>query len=108
MATPVQGIASQGRCGTAPARVPVTDITAPCPRPEDDLIMSDIEVQGAQAVANEHPQRGVKVVMERILHRLRDGRTLGPLSVLLILLVYSLLSPLLPPSVHEYIYHILH
>ncbi len=45
---------------------------------------------------------------QRIPHFLLEGRTLGPLSVLFILALYFLLSPLLSPAIHEYIYRILH
>lgn len=37
-----------------------------------------------------------------------EGRTLGPLSVLLFLALYALLSPLLSPAIHEYMHRILH
>lgn len=74
---------------------------------DEDLIMIDIETQHMGLVACE-PKRSGVLAMERIRQHLRAGSTLGPLSVLLILVVYSLLSPLLPPVVHDYIYHILH
>ena len=74
---------------------------------EDDRILIDIETSYKLADLRRR-KLGAGVFMERILHHLREGRTLGPISILLILLVYSLLSPLLPPMVHEYIYHILH
>lgn len=74
---------------------------------EDDRILIDIETSYKLADLRRR-KSGAGVFMERILHYLREGRTLGPISILLILLVYSLLSPLLPPMVHEYIYHILH
>ena len=32
-----------------------------------------------------------------------EGRALGPLCVLLFLVVYFVLSPLLPPAFHEYL-----
>ena len=51
---------------------------------------------------------GVKLAMERILQHLREGRNLGPLSMLVLVLLYSLLSPHLPAPIHDYIYHIAH
>ena len=68
---------------------------------DDDRIMIDIETELVLARKNRAE------AMEPIFHSLREGRTLGPLSVLLILVVYFLLSPLLSPAIHEYIYHIL-
>ncbi len=50
----------------------------------------------------------VQLGMGRILQYVRDGRNLGPLSVLLIVAIYSLLSSHLPTPIHDYIYHILH
>jgi hypothetical protein len=52
--------------------------------------------------------QGVKLPMERILQHLREGRNLGPLSILIFVLLYSLLSPHLPAPIHDYIYHIAH
>jgi hypothetical protein len=52
--------------------------------------------------------RVVREIMEPILQRLRQGSTLGPLSVLGILLVYSLLSPHLPEVFRQYVHQILH
>lgn len=72
---------------------------------DDDRILIDIETE---MIAREKIEPKSSLSMGRVLQHLHEGRTLGPLSVLLILLVYSLLSPLLPPTVHEYIYHILH
>ncbi len=43
-----------------------------------------------------------------IPHFLLQGSTLGPLSVLIILALYALISPHLSPSIHEYTYRILH
>jgi hypothetical protein len=51
---------------------------------------------------------GVYRVMELILQRLRQASTLGPLSVLAILLIYSLLSPHLPEVYRQYVHQILH
>jgi len=51
---------------------------------------------------------GVKLAMERILRHLREGRNLGPLSLLLLMLLYSFLSPHLPAPIHDYIYRIAH
>jgi hypothetical protein len=51
---------------------------------------------------------GVNLPMERILQHLREGRNLGPLSILVFVLLYSLLSPHLPAPIHDYIYHIAH
>jgi hypothetical protein len=72
---------------------------------EDDRILIDIETEMA---ARLHMESKIEKPMQRIPHFLLEGRTLGPLSVLLILALYSLLSPLLSPEVHEYIYRILH
>ena len=72
---------------------------------EDDRILIDIETEMA---IRSHMECKVEKPTQRIPHFLLEGRTLGPLSVLLILAVYSLLSPLLPPAIHAYIYHILH
>jgi len=72
---------------------------------DDDRILIDIETDMIIR-ANMEPKSSLS--MERILRRMHEGRILGPLSVLMILLLYSLLSPLLPSTVHEYIYHILH
>src|SRR5260370_42036373 len=46
----------------------------------------------------------VKLGMDRVLQYVRDGRNLGPLSVLLIVALYSLLNPHLPAPIHDYIY----
>jgi hypothetical protein len=46
--------------------------------------------------------------MQHIFEYLREGRNLGPLSVLVLVLIYSLLSPHLPAPIHDYIYHIAH
>jgi hypothetical protein len=72
---------------------------------EDDRILIDIETEMA---IHSHMESKVGESTQRIPHFFLEGRTLGPLSVLLILAIYSLLSPLLSPAVHEYIYHILH
>jgi len=50
----------------------------------------------------------VKLGMDRILQYMRDGRNLGPLSVLLVVVIYSLLSSHLPTPIHDCIYHIVH
>lgn len=72
---------------------------------EDDRILIDIETEMAM---HSHMESKIEKSTQRIPHFLLEGRTLGPLSVLLILMLYSLLSPLLSPAIHEYIYHILH
>ena len=72
---------------------------------DDDRIMIDIETERILRLSMESK---LEKPMQRIPHFLLEGRTLGPLSVLLILALYSLLSPLLSPAIHEYIYHILH
>jgi hypothetical protein len=59
-------------------------------------------------VTTEIGSEGVKSGMERILQHLREGRNLGPLSILVFVLLYSLLSPHLPAPIHDYIYHIAH
>lgn len=48
---------------------------------------------------------GVHTTMQQRI--LQHGSTIGPITVLVILVVYSLLSPLLPASFHEYVRHIL-
>jgi hypothetical protein len=72
---------------------------------EDERILIDIETEMAT-----RSQIGIEddKSAQRTPHFLVDGRTLGPLSVLLILMLYSLLSPLLSPAIHVYIYRILH
>jgi hypothetical protein len=72
---------------------------------EDDRILIDIETEMA---IHSQMESKLEKPMHRIPRFLLEGRTLGPLSVLLILALYSLLSPLLSPAIHEYIYHILH
>lgn len=73
---------------------------------EDDRILLDIETERAMRL---HMESKIEKPTQRTIpHLLLEGSTLGPLSVLLILALYSLLSPLLSPAVHEYIYHILH
>lgn len=54
------------------------------------------------------PSRTDGSVMQRIRQQLREGGTLGPLMVLVILITYALVSPQLPVAFHEYVYHILH
>ena len=46
--------------------------------------MSDIETKGAEKVAHEHAELGVKQVMERIL----QNRGVAPLSLLAFLLLF--------------------
>jgi hypothetical protein len=73
---------------------------------EDDRILIDIETEVA---ARLHMESKLEKVTQLTIPRfLLEGRTLGPLSVLILLALYSLLSPLLSPAIHEYIYHILH
>jgi len=72
---------------------------------DDDRILIDIETERILHLSMESK---VEKPTQRIPHFFLEGRTLGPLSVLLILALYSLLSPLLSPAIHEYIYHILH
>lgn len=71
---------------------------------EDDRIFIDIETE----MVLQKMESASKSQKMQIPQFLREGRTLGPLSVLLILALYTLLSPLLPPAIHAYIYHILH
>jgi hypothetical protein len=73
---------------------------------EDDRILIDIETE--MALHSQMESKIEKPAQRIIPHFLLEGRTLGPLSVLLILALYLLLSPLLSPAFHEYIYHILH
>jgi hypothetical protein len=73
---------------------------------EDDRILIDIETEWAARVQME--SKAEKPMQRMVPNFLLEGRTLGPLSVLLILVLYALLSPLLSPALHEYIYHILH
>lgn len=95
MATSMHGLESHAsRTRSAPGSVFGWDL-------EDERILIDIETEMAMESKTEKPT-------QRIPHFLLDGGTLGPLSVLLILALYSLLSPLLSPAVHAYIYHILH
>ncbi len=51
---------------------------------------------------------GVKLAMQQIFRHLREGRNIGPMSVLVLVVIYSLLSPHLPAPIHDYIYHIAH
>ncbi len=74
---------------------------------EDDRILLDIETSLAMEARRSAESR-VRAAMDRIMHHLREGSTLGPLSVLLILLMYTLVSPFLPQVFHDYVYHILH
>lgn len=72
---------------------------------EDERIMIDIETEMA---IHSQTQSNINKSVNWIPRFLLEGRTLGPLSVLFILVLYSLLSPLLSPAVHEYMTHILH
>jgi hypothetical protein len=72
---------------------------------DDDRIMIDIET--AMAIQS-HIESELEKPTQRIPYFLLEGRTLGPVAVLLILVFYTLLSPLLSPAIHEYIYRILH
>jgi hypothetical protein len=72
---------------------------------DDDRILIDIETERILRLGMESK---LEKPTQRIPQFLLEGRTLGPLSVLLILALYSLVSPLLSPAIHEYIYHILH
>jgi len=102
MATPAQHPDSRlKRRGSAAASVPFYEQW----NLEDDRILIDIETEMA---IRSHMESKTEESTHRIPHFLFEGRTLGPLSVLFILALYSLLSPLLSPAVHEYIYHILH
>jgi len=67
-----------------------------------------IDIETERALFKTKMESKIEKPTQRIPHFLLEGRTLGPLSVLLILALYSLLSPLLSPAIHEYIYHILH
>jgi len=72
---------------------------------EDDRIMIDIETDMAmysrmQTQANKQPRSASFLALE--------GRTLGPLIVLLLLACYFLASPLLSPAIHQYMFRILH
>lgn len=71
---------------------------------EDDRILIDIETEKATRL---HMESKLEKPTQRIPRFLLEGRTLGPLSVLLVLALYFLLSPLLSPAFHEYINHIL-
>lgn len=99
MATSMHGLESHAnRTASQPISIP-WDL-------EDDRILIDIETEMATRL---HMESKVEKPAQRIIPRfLLEGRTIGPLSVLLILALYSLLSPLLSPAIHEYIYHILH
>jgi hypothetical protein len=54
------------------------------------------------------PGSRVKLVMMRLLQRLRDPRTLGPLSVMAIVVIYFIFNQFLPAPIHNYIYSIGH
>jgi hypothetical protein len=68
---------------------------------EDDRIMIDIETD--RIIRSQMQSTTSKGWIPHF-----EGRTLGPLAVLLILAFYALVSPLLSPSIHEYISRILH
>ena len=106
MATPMGGLTSQAstRATTVSAHPAVHGATWDL---DDDRIMIDIETEMI-ARGNAKPGSQGAFPGEGIFHHLREGRNVGPLSVLLMLLAYFWLSPLLPATVHEYIYHILH
>ncbi len=48
------------------------------------------------------------IAMRRILEYIRDQRALGPLSIVVFLVIYSLLSRHLPAGVYQYISRINH
>ena len=73
---------------------------------EDERILIDIETE--MAIRLDMDSKVEKSTQRMIPHFLLEGRSLGPLTVLLILALYSLLSPLLSPAIHAYIYRILH
>jgi hypothetical protein len=106
MESSTQGLESQSRPAfplpaARPAFIPLDRLNL-----EDDRILSDIETEMAARLSMESK---VENPATRTIPRfLLEGRTLGPLSVLLILVLYSLLSPLLSPAIHEYISRILH
>jgi len=50
----------------------------------------------------------IKLAMDRFFRNMAKPQTVGPLTVFLIVVIYSLLSPHLPAPIHDYIYHILH
>ena len=103
MTTPAHHFASTLRRGmAASAQPPPIDEQWDL---EDDRIIIDIKTDMA---IRSQMQSNIDKSANWVPHFLLEGRTLGPLSVLFILGLYSLLSPLLPPAFHEYIYHILH
>jgi hypothetical protein len=103
MATTMHGRRSQGGIARVRARArAAVDMSVPWDELEDS-IMSDIETRVRQV-----PPSKLELAGHVILSYLSDSHNLGPLSVLIILAIYSLLSPSLPASVREYIYHILH
>jgi hypothetical protein len=108
MATQVPHIASLEGTGTATAR----GRAGQSHDLDDERILMDVQTEPAKAVvvplvADPKGERaGVRVAMERILFYVRHHRSLAPLSLLAILLVYSLFSPYLPPYVREYMSHI--
>ena len=82
---------------------------------DDDLILMDVQTEAKPAVVQLRPAAvpvvhgfvllvlGVKVAMERILYYvLNRRRSLAPLFLLAILVVYSVFSPHLPQDVREY------
>lgn len=71
---------------------------------DDDRIMIDIKTE--MAIRSQMQSNTNKTGW--IPHFLLEGSTLGPLLVLIILGIYLLFSPMLPPAFHEYVYRILH
>jgi len=102
MATTMQGKASHG-AGAAAARAPVPiDATRP-QELDDDLIMIDIRSKNAAAVADKHGEVRVKSLMERVVQSACDSRAIAPLTLLAVLVLVFLFSPLLPIGVRDYI-----
>ncbi|MFY9790417.1 MAG: hypothetical protein WA474_02950 [Candidatus Sulfotelmatobacter sp.] len=74
---------------------------------EDDRILIDIQTE--MALQKMVMESALKTHKSPIPQFLKEGRTLGPLSLLVMLLIYYVwLSPMLSPPVHEYINRILH
>jgi hypothetical protein len=72
---------------------------------QDDRILIDIETD---RMIRSRMQSTIGKLPRWIPQVMLEGRTLGPLSVVFILVLYALLSPLLAPTIHEYMYRILH
>ncbi len=99
MAIPTSHFESGIALGTVIQTSPIADL-------EDDRILIDIRTE--MALQQMRMQSESKTHGAQIPQFLRDGRTLGPISLLIALVIYYVwLSPLLSPSVHEYISHIL-